>query len=95
MEKLGFPVNDANCIKEAINEGRSQTGQPGRGHGLGNIIDVVEKVPGGIVIVSSNRGRYDSRNDKAKPGNNYRDSLMGTLIYWRVPLQEIPLSREA
>jgi len=90
MVKLGFKVNDANCIKGAIDEGRSQTGLPGRGHGLGNIIDVVEKVHDGMAIVSSNRGYYSLKEGKASL-NNYRDSLMGTLIYWRVPLQEASL----
>lgn len=94
MEKFGLPVNDANCIKEAINEGRSKTSLPGRGHGLGNIIDVVEKVPGGIAVVSSNRGRYDFRNGKSNT-DNYRDSILGTLIFWHVSLQETSLSTEA
>jgi len=87
MESLGLPVNDADCIKEAINEGRSQTGMAGRGHGLGNIIDVVENVPKGVAVVLSNRGRYDSRSGRTTSGN-YSDSIRGTLIYWRVPLQE-------
>lgn len=93
MEKFGLPVNDANCIREAINEGRSQTGLPGRGHGLGNIIEVVEKVHRGIAIVSSNRGYYRSKEGTASLAN-YRDSLMGTLIYWHVPLQEASLVSE-
>jgi len=87
MESIGLSVSDADCIREAINEGRSQTGIPGRGHGLGNIIDVVENVPKGIAVVLSNRGRYDSRSGKTTSGN-YWDSIQGTLIYWRVPLQE-------
>lgn len=93
IEKFGYPVNDAICIREAINEGRSQTGLSGRGHGLGNIIDVVEKVHGGIAIVSSNRGYYRSSEGKAHLAN-YRDSLLGTLIYWHVPLQEMSLLSE-
>jgi hypothetical protein len=87
MEKIGFAATDADCIREAINEGRSQTGIPGRGHGLGNIIDVVENVPKGIAVVLSNRGRYDSRDGRTK-SEEYRDSIQGTLIYWRVPLRE-------
>jgi hypothetical protein len=94
MEKFGLPVNDANCIKEAISEGRSKTGSPGRGYGLGNIIDVVEKVPGGIAIVSSNRGRYDFRDGKASSAN-LRESIMGTLIFWRVSLEEASLPSKA
>lgn len=94
MEKFGLPVNDANCIKEAINEGHSQTGLIGRGHGLGNIIDVVTKVHGGLVVVSSNRGRYDFKDGKSSL-TNYRDNLMGTLIYWQIPLQGTFLSSES
>ena len=87
MEKLGIAINDANCIAEAINEGRSKTGLPGRGHGLGNIIEVVENVPNAHAVIMSNRGRYDSGNDNPET-SNYVDSILGTLIYWKVPLQE-------
>lgn len=78
---------DGDCISEAIVEGKTRTGLDGRGYGLGNIVDVVEKIPTGIVNVFSNRGRYDSRS-----GNpyDYEDSILGTLIYWNVPMKTIP-----
>ena len=79
---------DADCIREAINEGRSQTGLPGRGHGLGNIIEVVENIPGGTAVVCSNRGRYDSR-DGVPMLIDYNESILGTVIYWQVPLQRL------
>jgi hypothetical protein len=81
---------DADCIREAIVEGKTSTSLDGRGYGLGNIINVVEGVENGMVIVHSNHGRYDSRDDSPFPFN-YTDSIMGTLIYWSVPTQEKPV----
>lgn len=77
---------DADCISEAIVEGRTRTSLDGRGYGLGNIVDVVENVMGGIVIVYSNHGRYDSRTDTPFP-SNYEQSIMGTMICWDVPIE--------
>ena len=77
---------DADCIREAIVEGRTSTRLDGRGYGLGNIVDVVENIPGGVVVVYSNRGRYDSRDDSVHP-YNYQDSILGTIIGWKVPMK--------
>lgn len=84
VQRLKDPT-DADCIQEAIIEGRTRTSLDGRGYGLGNIIEVVENVKGGVVVVYSNRGRYDSRVDTPHPFN-YSDSILGTLICWRVPM---------
>ena len=90
MEKLFLrkeAPTDADCIKEAIIEGRTSTSLDGRGYGLGNIVNVVEGVQGGTVIVYSNRGRYDSGGD-SQTTFDYSDSIMGTLIFWSVPMIE-------
>lgn len=79
---------DGDCIREAIIEGRTRTGLHGRGYGLGNIVDVVENIPNGIVNVFSNRGRYDSRKSTLYP-NDYTDSILGTLISWNVPMKSL------
>lgn len=85
---LRIPIpTDGDCIREAIVEGRTSTGINGRGYGLGNIIEVVENIPNGVVIVYSNGGRYDSRENTPYP-NDYTDSILGTLIFWNVPLQK-------
>lgn len=94
MMNLGLKITDTECIEGAIKESRSQTKQPERGKGLGNIIRVVEQVPDGIVFVSSNRGHYGFMNGKAN-SVNYGDSIMGTLISWRVPFTETSTSSEA
>lgn len=77
---------DGDCIREAIIEGRTRTGLSGRGYGLGNIVDVVENIPNGIVNVYSNKGRYDSQKNTKYP-SDYTDSILGTLISWYVPMK--------
>lgn len=77
---------DEDCIREAIVEGRTRTDLDGRGYGLGNIVDVVEHIPDGAVVVYSNGGRYDSTRSSGYP-TNYRDSILGTMIYWNVPIK--------
>ena len=90
-KKLIFRVpepKDGDCIREAIIEGRTRTGLNGRGYGLGNIVDVVENIPDGVVNIYSNKGRYDSRADTPYP-SNYTDSILGTLIMWNVPMNSL------
>lgn len=92
MEKLFLRKEmptDADCIKEAIVEGRTSTSLDGRGYGLGNIVNVVEGVQGGVVIVYSNRGRFDSNSD-IQTTFNYADSIMGTMVFWSVPMMKKP-----
>lgn len=79
---------DEDCIREAIVEGRTRTNLDGRGYGLGNIVDVVEHIPEGVVVVYSNSGRYDSRGNTPYP-LNYADSILGTMIYWNVPINSM------
>lgn len=82
---LGRASSDAACIEEAIDDSMTSTNLPGRGHGLGNIINVVAKSPSGVVMVMSNRGCYIINNGK-KMAFDFRESILGTLIFWRIPL---------
>jgi hypothetical protein len=85
LEKLGLAASDAACIAEAIKDSRTRTHTPGRGYGLGNIIHAVSGVPGSMVGVMSNRGFYVMR-DGVTTTHDFKDSILGTLIFWRVPL---------
>ena len=89
LERLGLHTSDAACIQEAIKDSRSRTGRSGRGHGLGNIIEVVEKIPRGVAFVFSNRGCYILRSGVTS-SFNFKESILGTLIFWRVPLAGAP-----
>lgn len=82
---LGRASSDAACIEEAIEESRTSTDLPGRGHGLGNIVNVVSQNRSGLVVVMSNRGFYIIRDGNVT-ATDFRDSILGTLIFWRVPL---------
>jgi hypothetical protein len=89
VQRIPVPT-DGDCIREAIVEGRTSTGLKGRGYGLGNIVEVVENIPDGIVTVYSNKGRYDSRKNSPYP-SNYTDSILGTLIFWNVPMKKLSI----
>lgn len=83
---LGRAGSDGACIEDAIEDSRTRTHLPERGRGLGNIVNVVSKLKGGIVMVLSNHGFYLSRNGTSPKTYDLKDSILGTLIYWRVPL---------
>lgn len=83
---MGLSSSDSACIEQAIEETRSSTQLPHRGRGLGNIVDVVSKYQTGLVVIFSNQGYYMLKGGKAVR-YDFRDSIMGTLIYWQVPLQ--------
>ena len=85
LEALGLSKDDAACIKEAIKDSRSRTNLPGRGHGLGNIMDAVANTPNSVAAVFSNYGAYRLENDVVE-SKNFNTSILGTLIFWRLPL---------
>lgn len=83
---LGRAGSDGACIEDAIEDSRTRTLRPERGKGLGNIVDVVSGLKGGVVMVLSNRGFYFSKHGAAPKTYDLNDSILGTLIFWRVPL---------
>lgn len=88
LESLGLSSSDSACIEEAIKESRSRTGNPGRGHGLGEIIDVIEKIPEGLAVVYSNKGSYLLKKGIVTK-YDYKTSILGTIICWRLPLDGV------
>jgi hypothetical protein len=85
IQRIGR-TSDTDIICYAIQESISRTGAAHRGKGLGQIVRAVDSIEGSQVDVVSNRGAYQRRNGKTKR-YHYRDSIMGTLITWRIPLQ--------
>lgn len=92
MARLGFAPSDAHCIQAAVEDSRTRTGKAERGKGLGNIIDAVSRSNDGTAIVFSNSGCYSLDKGKESIGN-YRTSILGTLIMWRLSLR-IPTSND-
>lgn len=82
---LKKPIKDSVCIKKAVQHGLSRTNQPERGKGLGDIVEVVTKKKTGSILIYSNKGIY-YKDETQEVTRDLNDSILGTLICWRVPL---------
>lgn len=85
IKTMGSATNDSHAIAEAIKDSQTRTGEEHRGKGLKQIVDTVRSFDTGIVRVHSNKGCYTSEMGKVNR-IDYSDSIMGTIISWRVPL---------
>lgn len=79
-------IGDAGVIGHALIDSVSRTKQTHRGKGLGQIIGLIDAVDGGQVRILSNRGVLQRQGGRTTT-RNYRDSIMGTIINWQIPLQ--------
>ncbi len=83
------PKREAAMIKAALEIGKTRTNLPHRGKGLRQIVDAI-KVAGNDaeVKIYSNCGAYSMKPHVKLDGHliQYKDSIMGTLIQWRVPV---------
>lgn len=83
--KLGR-TGDADVIKFAVEDSVSRTRKEYRGKGLGQIVRVVSGLPRASMQIFSNRGVYGVTEGNEPQHVSYGDSILGTLIYWRIPL---------
>lgn len=83
-------LKDSKVIREAVEYGRSRTEEPNRGKGLHQMVDLVREYPGATCVINSNRGCYSLKDGK-EYFFDYHDSIMGTLIYWQVPVVKVAL----
>ena len=77
---------DSRAIDYAVTDSISRTNESHRGKGLGQILRVVDSVKGGEMAILSNFGALIRKNGVTQR-IDYRDSIMGTLIYWNIPLE--------
>lgn len=85
-------VKDHECIVSSVELNATSTKRPGRGKGLGNIIEIASKNKAGSVIIYSNKGVYKLSPDATKPiSYDLRDSILGTIICWNVRLDKVSL----
>lgn len=83
-------VDDHQCIVSSVELNATSTRLPGRGKGLGNIIEITSKNGAGSVIIYSNRGVYRLNPNETKPIScNLKDSILGTIICWNVTLSKV------
>lgn len=85
LQKVGIGSGDVGAIEAAIELGQTRTGEKGRGKGLSEIVEAVNRSAEGGVIIVSNRGRYIAGEGK-KILENLSQSVRGTLITWSVPM---------
>lgn len=91
IKSWGESVKDSTVIYEAIRDSKTRTGQSYRGKGLNQIVETVRSFDTGAVRIYSNKGCYVSEKGIAQK-KDYTDSILGTVISWRVPL---PIERAA
>ena len=78
--------SDAYAIDYAVRDSTSRTMEGHRGHGLGQIVRVCQSISGAEVMIYSNHGIYTRLNTRKKL-YWHSDSILGTLICWKVPLE--------
>lgn len=82
---------DGQIIRAAVDESRSRTRLDYRGNGFRDILDSVISSGQGEVRIFSNRGCYYAAVSNGRESHsmrNYKHSIFGTLIAWRIGLQE-------
>jgi anti-sigma regulatory factor (Ser/Thr protein kinase) len=86
----GLAHSDAALVDAAVQIGRSRTGEPNRGKGLQDVVDVIKAARTGTLVIHSNSGCYVYSMKDGQPAEStrdYRTSILGTLIFWSVPVQ--------
>lgn len=78
--------SDSEIIKFAVKDSVSRTRKSHRGKGLRQIVHVVEGLEGGEVAVLSNSGVLVMKTGSNTRTVDYSDTIMGTLIFWKIPL---------
>lgn len=78
--------SDSEIIKFAIKDSVSRTRKSHRGKGLRQIVNAVAEAPDAEAVVLSNHGAVVVRSGGVVRTLDYRDSILGTLIFWRIPL---------
>lgn len=79
--------SDSEIIKFAIKDSVSRTRKSHRGKGLRQIVNAVSDAPEAQAVVLSNRGAVIVRSGGVARAVDYRDSILGTLIFWSIPLR--------
>jgi hypothetical protein len=80
--------SDSEIIKFAIKDSVSRTRKSHRGKGLRQIVNAVTGQVGAEAVIYSNRGVVIVRSGGHTRSFDYRDSILGTLIFWRIPLRD-------
>lgn len=78
--------SDSEVIKFAVKDSVSRTRKSHRGKGLRQIMEVIDGLTNAEAVVYSNKGVFAMQSDGTSRCLDYSDSIMGTLIFWSMPL---------
>lgn len=76
---------DLTALQASLELGRTSTGRKHRGKGLPQIWNAVRADPDARILIHSNRARLSSVDGLDK-GDQFDDSIFGTVVIWTVPL---------
>lgn len=93
QKTMGLKIKDSAYLREAIKLGNSRTGKAFRGKGLYRMVRLVKQMNGGQLLIHSNSGRLQVTTSGILT-SDYVDSLFGTIIFFRVPLDADPVIYE-
>ncbi|UZE14768.1 hypothetical protein [Pseudomonas sp. B21-053] len=83
MDRLN--LTEGRQIEGAVRNSQTRTRKQHRGKGLRQIIETISSCAGGKALIFSNKGWYSMESGKQRSGD-FGDSIMGTVIYWQMPL---------
>ncbi|TWC17138.1 hypothetical protein FBY06_11814 [Pseudomonas sp. SJZ085] len=83
MDRLN--MTQGRQIEGAVRDSRTRTKKQHRGKGLRQIIETISSCNGGKALILSNKGWYSIKSGVPDSGD-FTDSIMGTVIYWQMPL---------
>lgn len=87
----GMAYSDSRLIHAAVELGRSRMPQSHRGKGFRDMVEVIDSARAGELRIYSNAGCYIYRVEDGESVHkhiDYRDSILGTLIQWIVPVRQ-------
>lgn len=83
MDRLN--LTEGRQIEGAVRNSQTRTRKQHRGKGLRQIIETISSCVGGKALIFSNKGWYSMQSGKQRSGD-FGDSILGTVIFWQMPL---------
>lgn len=84
----GLVPNDSNMIMGAMEYARTRTENDHQGKGLMDLQKIIESSYGARMHLFSNRGCVTYDSDNGYQQFNYRNSILGTLVVWQLPIDD-------
>ena len=79
---------DERLIGVAVGTLRTSTQLPFRGKGLPEMLEFIEELADGSLLIMSGRGCFScSGKDHSRNGTTYPIPLPGTMVFWEIPLE--------